>query len=30
MDEGAQGAARMAARTLAKVYKKIGLLPKGQ
>jgi len=29
MDEGAQGAARMAARTLAKVYKKIGLLAKG-
>ena len=29
MDEGAQGAARMAARTLAKVYKKIGLLPRG-
>lgn len=29
MDEGARGAERMAARTLAKVYKKIGLLPKG-
>ncbi|MCL2811373.1 MAG: tryptophan--tRNA ligase [Clostridia bacterium] len=29
MDEGAQGAARLAARTLAKVYKKIGLLPRG-